>query len=274
MKVSILLSVYNGELFLAEQLESIVNQSFTCWKLYIRDDGSVDNSTVIVDQYINLYPEKIQWINDNKGNLKSAASFMQMLSIVESDYYLFCDQDDVWLPFKIEKTIKKMKDVESLNDNKGVLIFTDLYIVDSNLKILNNSMWGFSNINPENAKNFYKTTCSSSVTGCTIMINNELRDRVLPYPNVAKMHDWWISLIASYYGVVEYLQEPTIYYRQHGANVMGADSINKYHYLKRIIFLKNTLASNVEVLKMLYALPFKVNYFRFYETKFKKIFKI
>jgi glycosyltransferase involved in cell wall biosynthesis len=274
MKIAILLSTYNGSLYLSEQINSILRQSETNWNLYIRDDGSTDDTLKLINFYIKKYPAKIHLIKDDLGNMKSAASFMYLLSIINANYYMFCDQDDVWLPFKIELTLKKMKNTELLNPYKGVLIFTNLFVVDLNLNILNNSMWNFSKIDPENAKNFYKTTCSSSVTGCTIMINNALKDVVLPYHKNARMHDWWISLNAVHFGVVEYIKEPTIYYRQHDANVLGADEINEKYYLKKIIFFLNTLVSNVEVLKMLNALPFKVNYFHFYKTKFKKIFKI
>jgi glycosyltransferase involved in cell wall biosynthesis len=273
MKISILLSIYNGELFLNEQLDSIINQSFTNWELYVRDDGSKDNSKQIIDNYIIQYPEKIHWINDNEGNLKSASSFMHMLSVIKSEYYMFCDQDDVWLPFKIEKTFSKIRDIEAINPNKGVLIFTDLTIVNSNLEIINPSMWDYSKINPENAKDFYKTTCLSSVTGCTIMFNNYLKDKVLPYPKVARMHDWWITLNALHFGVVDYLEESTIYYRQHGSNVLGADQIGRNHYLKRVLSLRRTVNENIEVFKMLHALNFKKKYFKVLWTKIKIIIK-
>jgi glycosyltransferase involved in cell wall biosynthesis len=271
MKVSLLLSIYNGELFLKEQIESIMNQTYTDWELYVRDDGSNDDSKKIVDEYINQYPKKIHWIKDSQGNLKSASSFMYMLSIIESDYYMFCDQDDVWFPFKIEKTLSRIKEVETVNPNKGVLIFTDLTIVNSDLKIINSSMWSYSNINPENAKDFYKTSCLSSVTGCTIMINNYIKEKALPFPTVARMHDWWITLNASHYGIVDYLNESTIYYRQHNNNVLGADQITQNHYLKRVLSLRNTINENIEVLKMLRALDFKKNYFIVFWTKIKII---
>jgi glycosyltransferase involved in cell wall biosynthesis len=271
MKVAILLSTYNGDLYIIEQIESVLSQTINDWVLYIRDDGSTDNTIQIIKDYVNKYSNKIILIEDNQGNLKSAASFMYMLSIVESDYYMFCDQDDVWLPFKIEKTLSRMREVESENLYKGVLVFTDLTVVNSHLSVLNPSMWNYSSINPKNAKDFYRTTCLSSVTGCTIMFNNCIKEKVLPYPKVARMHDWWITLNAVHYGIVDYLDEATILYRQHNNNVLGADKISRNHYFKRLLSLKKTLLENLEVLKMLQALNFEINYFRVLWTKFKII---
>lgn len=271
MKVSILLSTYNGESFLAEQLDSIISQTYSDWKLYIRDDGSKDNTLKIIASYCDLFPDKICLFSDGMGNLKSALSFMHMLSVVESDYYMFCDQDDVWLPFKIEKTFAKMKKLEDSNRDKSILVFTNLSIVDIELNFISSSMWNYSSINPENAKNFYKTTCNSSVTGCTIMMNKSLKQQVLPYPKVALMHDWWISLNASHYGVVDYISEPTILYRQHGNNVLGANLRSKNHYLKKLLVIKETINSNLKVLVMLKELRFNVNYFKFFAQKLKVI---
>src|ERR1700744_365701 len=102
MSISILLSAYNGERFLKDQIESILAQTNKNWILYIRDDGSKDGTIGIVNFYAERYPHQIIKIEDNAGNLKSAGSFMHMLNNVSSEYYMFCDQDDVWLPFKIE----------------------------------------------------------------------------------------------------------------------------------------------------------------------------
>ena len=273
MAIAILLSTHNGEFFLQEQLDSIISQTYSNWVLYIRDDGSTDGTLKIIERYIALFPKKIHLFSDSLGNLKSAASFMSMLSVVESDYYMFCDQDDVWLPFKIEMTYLKMEELEGKNLNKGALIFTDLMVVDSNLKLINSSMWNYSRINPDNAKDLYQTTCLSSVTGCTVMFNNQIKEKVLPYPKVARMHDWWITLNANQFGVVDYISAPTIQYRQHNSNVLGADQISKYHYLKKIKSLKSVINENIEVIKMLNALSFEINYFKVFWTKIKIIIK-
>ena len=271
-KIAILMSTYNGELFLNKQINSLLNQTHINWTLYVRDDGSTDNTLNILKKYKKAYPFKINIIKDDLGNLTSAFSFMRLLSVVNADYFMFCDQDDVWLPFKIEKTYNKMKEIELTNQNKGALVFTNLTIVDSKLNILERSMWDFLNINPENAKNIYSAAVSSTVTGCTMMINKALKNKVIPYPKELLMHDWWVSLNATHFASIGYIKEPMIYYRQHDYNVMGANSSKSHNFLKKIFFIKNTLISNFNLFKMLNALPFKISYLSFFLKKTQKLF--
>jgi glycosyltransferase involved in cell wall biosynthesis len=271
MLIAVLLSTYNGETYLKEQLDSIISQTLHDWKLFIRDDGSKDQTIKIINEYITKYKDKIVKINDNLGNLKSASSFMYLLEKVNADYYMFCDQDDIWFKNKIEITLEKIQNLESKNINKPILVFTNLHVVNNELITINESMWEYSNINPENAKDFYKTTCLSSVTGCTIMINKKLKDKVLPYSTNARMHDWWISLNAAYYGKVGYISDPTIFYRQHENNVIGAEKLNSNYYLSKIKSLKKTIKENIEVYKMLKSLNFKVNFIKVILTKIKII---
>jgi glycosyltransferase involved in cell wall biosynthesis len=273
MKIAILLSTFNGALYLEQQLDSVLSQTYNDWVLYIRDDGSKDKTIEIINSYVVKYPLKIKLISDALGNLRSASSFMHLLSIVKSDYYMFCDQDDVWLPFKIEMTYSHIKELELNNPNNAALIFTDLFVVDANLEVINSSMWNYSKINPDNAKDFYRTTCLSSVTGCTIMFNNLMKQKVLPYPKVARMHDWWISLNAIHFGLVDYVSTPTIQYRQHNTNVLGAEKLSKFHYLIKILSLKKVITDNIKVFKMLKALRFEINYFKVFFTKIKIILK-
>lgn len=271
MQIAILLSTYNGEPYLREQLESVLKQTYTNWKLYIRDDGSTDATLAIINSYVEKYPDKIKLIMDDAGNLRSAASFMKLLENVQADYYMFCDQDDVWLPTKIEKTLNKLNVVEAQHPDKPVLVFTDLAVVDAGLQPINNSMWKYSDIDPENAKNFYRTTCLSSVTGCTVMINNLLKAKILPYPKTARMHDWWMCLNAAHYGVVDYVNEATILYRQHGRNVLGAETIDKNYYLNKLRSLRKTINDNIKVFRMLNSLRFHVSFFKVAVTKIKII---
>jgi glycosyltransferase involved in cell wall biosynthesis len=273
MNISILLSAYNGELFLKDQIESILSQTNKQWCLYIRDDGSKDNTIDIINFYTKNYPAQIIQIKDEEGNLGSDQSFMKMLSVVDSEYYMFCDQDDIWLPFKIELTLKKIKEVEAVNPDKGILVFTNLAVVETDLKMINNSMWDYNKIDPENAKDFYKTTCLSTITGCTLMFNDAIRQAALPYPKVALMHDWWISLNAVHFGIVDYLNTSTVLYRQHANNVLGAKELDKNHYLRRLLSLTETMKDNFKVFKMLNALEFKVNFPKVFLTKIKILIK-
>lgn len=274
MRLAILLSTYNGSEYLEEQINSIFSQTYNSWELYIRDDGSNDGTLDIINEYAALNRERVFLIKDNLGNVQSAISFMQLLDEVQADYYMFCDQDDFWLPSKIELTLLKMIETEKNNSGKGVLIFSDLTLVDNELNLIHESMWEYVGIDPEKSKNIYKVVNSSCVTGCTIMINNKLKEQVLPYPSEALMHDWWITLNAAFLGVVEYLNEPTVLYRQHNNNVLGVEVKEPFHYFIKFLHLKETINGNIRVIKALKKLRFNFNYAYFYLEKLKTILRL
>jgi glycosyltransferase involved in cell wall biosynthesis len=271
--IAILLSSYNGEAYLREQIESILEQTYTDWCLYIRDDGSTDNTLNIIRLYTEQYPNKIKLVTDKLGNLRSAESFMTLLSVVDSDYYMFCDQDDVWLPFKIEITFKKMRSIEVLNPKKSILIFTDLKVVNSDSSIINESMWKYAYINPNWSFNPYYLASFNCVTGCTVMINNEMKKCSFPYSKTALMHDWWIALKASRYGVIDYLKEATILYRQHSGNVVGTKKKVHNYYYKRILELQSAVKDNWKVIKMLRNCISDFDTFKYIKYKIEMIIK-
>lgn len=219
-KIAILLSTYNGERFLEEQIESIIKQSNQQWTLYIRDDGSTDKTLDILERY--QADDRIQWINEDKPkNLRVIGSFLNLLESAEADYYMFCDQDDVWLPDKVQVTLDKMVALESINDQQPVLVHTDLRIVDQDLKIMSDSMIKTQNLDP--LPNFGRLLVQNSVTGCTMMINQNLKKLCvgLDFAKI-RMHDWWFALVASAFGTIGYVPKSTILYRQHGDNEVGA----------------------------------------------------
>ena len=154
---------------------------------------------------------------------------------------MFCDQDDVWLPSKIEMSMLKMKECEGVYLNKPLCAFTDLKIVDSDLKLISSSMWKSLNISSSRCNDFYFLSCSWVVTGCTMLLNRKVKDFVFPYSGKI-MHDYWISLILSRKGYNIPLDLTTILYRQQGNNVVGASKNNTCrYYLSRFLFIKDVI---------------------------------
>lgn len=211
-KIAILMSTYNGERFIREQIDSIIKQSCKEWSLYIRDDGSTDNTINIVNEYVHNN-ENIYLLTDNK-NMGVVRSFFYLMNNVDSKYYMFCDQDDYWVENKVEDTLSTLE----LNEEFPTLVYSKKSIVDENLiKIENVSSLRSNNLD------FSLFCMDNFISGCTMGINRKLRDlviRVSNYENIL-MHDWWISMVASYFGKIIFIDKFGILYRQHGDNAVG-----------------------------------------------------
>ena len=243
--ISILMATYNGEKFLRQQIDSILAQTEQNWILYVRDDGSTDRTPQIIHEYAMNYPGMIIPVHDNLGGLGCIRNFMAMLSYSRSNYYMFCDQDDIWLPDKVEKSLKAMKAAEAEyarkaaedagksgsrmeNDRRStrcslpVCVHTDLEVVDENGQQIHPSFVEKLGLDAKGAT-FASLIFSNVMTGCTMMINQAMKDLIGVVPESCMMHDQWIGLLAEGCGKRVYLPETTIRYRQHGDNVMGAN---------------------------------------------------
>lgn len=226
--IHILLSTYNGAEYLISQVESIIKQTITDWQLFIRDDGSTDATRSIIAHFCQQ-DGRIHEAVDSGTNLGVVKSFESLLSHYgDTDYCMFCDQDDIWCKQKIEWTLAAMEEQEHTYPNSPIIVHTDLYVVDENLKQMAASFWNFSNIQPSLLDNniHYLGICNS-VTGCTMMMNRAVVNIALPFPKQVFMHDAWLGIITLLnQGKVYPLNRPTMYYRQHHTNVVGAE---EYH---------------------------------------------
>lgn len=235
MKIAILLATYNSQSFLIEQLDSIINQSYKDFTLYIRDDGSTDVTLDIVKKYSESY-SNIKLLSDSVLHRLSMGSFMWMLEHVEADYYMFCDHDDVWLPCKVEKSLEKIRSIETVD--KSALVCSDLMVVDAELKIIHRSFWEYMQLRPELLVQCNYAVSCNLFTGCTMIINKKARLQSFPVSKNASMHDGWIGLrVIANNGNIGCIEEPLILYRQHGNNVCGAQQVNSsFKYYKSKMF--------------------------------------
>ena len=228
--VTILLAVYNGEKYLKEQIESLLNQTVNDIKIVIRDDGSSDNSVGIINDFYTRFPDKISVITgEPTGSAKQ--NFAVLLSSCDDDYIMFCDQDDVWYPDKVEKTLSVMKRVESGNKDLPVLIHTNLAVVDHELNLISDSFFDFQKLCFEMPLS--QLLVQNNVTGCTVMMNRALKNKCGDIPSECIMHDWWLSLVATAFGRVECIKEATMRYRQHSGNQVGAKASYGLAFIKR-----------------------------------------
>ena len=239
-KILIIITTYNGEHYLSEQIASILKQSCEEWELIIRNDGSIDTTFELIRRYAHRYPDKIRVLSDQLGHIGISESFLQLLNASQADYVMFGDQDDVWLPNKIEVTLKKMKELEGrYGVDMPVLIHTDLKVADEGVNVVAESFWEYQYLNPKTSKSLNRLLTQNAVTGCTMMINKALKDKIKLIPEQAIAYDWWISLVAALFGKIDYVTSPTILYRQHDSNSIGAKEwglkyINKMARLGRI----------------------------------------
>ena len=210
--IAILLATHNGEQFLREQIESILDQSYKDWSIFVHDDESKDGTSSIIDEYVMKCPDKVFRV---KGASCGCArnNFFYLLRVVDADYYMFCDQDDIWMPDKIEKSFYKLRQIEC--SSKPSMVFTELTVVDVNNNVIAERMSNYQNLNCKKIT-LNRFLIQNAVTGCTVIINRKLRDMMLKFNNIEniKMHDWWAGIIAATFGNIAFINEPTIWYRR------------------------------------------------------------
>ena len=274
--IDILLSTYNGEKYLAEQLESIVKQTYSAWTLYIRDDGSTDSTNTIIDNYCLNYTEKIKKISDTyDGNVGVVRSFELLLKQSNSEYIMFCDQDDVWLPEKVEMAITEIKKIESEKNVIPIIICSDLYVVDNKLNKISDSFWKYTRISPQYLQEPKSLATNNYVTGCTMLFNNKVKQISLPFGKYTTMHDAWIALkVLSSGGIIQRLPVSLIMYRQHEKNEIGAISIsyNINYFTSKVIGIKTVLSANYKNYKQAKEI-LQISLFRFVYCKIKYLIK-
>ena len=234
--VDVLLSTYNGDQYLREQLDSLIAQTFTDWRLLARDDCSTDNTPHILTQYADRYSGKITVIRDVEGRLGPVGSFEKLLQLSSAPYIAFCDQDDVWLPDKLQRFLDSIKQSENkLDCEEPLLIHSDPYVVNDHLEPVAESFWAYQKLNPDKMQTIERLLVQNCVTGCATLFNRRLVDIALPIPEGAIMHDWWFALVAATEGRIVHIDDRTIAYRQHAKNLTGAKKWGIAHVIYKVI---------------------------------------
>ena len=268
-KVTVLLSTYNGEKYLIEQLTSLREQQNVEVDILVRDDGSRDATISILDEW----QEKglLSWYATE--NLGPGKSFIHLLRTAKpGGYYAFCDQDDVWLPNKLCITMEKMTALEQSAPGKPIIVHTDMNVVDENLNVIHDSFWCSSGLRPDVLRTFpYLCTCNS-VNGCTIVMNSAARELILEkyVEHDVIIHDVISALTVSYYGgIIDYVNAPTVLYRQHSSNVVGAMAYSKGRALKnRLKNIGNVVSNNIKLFKDVNKIG-KISFFTYLYHKMK-----
>lgn len=224
------MATYNGEKYVAQQLDSILNQTYQNFKIVIYDDCSTDSTMDILNNYHKNNPDKI-WVYQNEKNTSSAKyNFFNMMINYKDDYIMLCDQDDVWLPEKIQVTLDKMMELENkYGKDTPLLVHTDLVVVDDNLNVVSESFKEAMNADYTKTQ-LRQQIIQNTLTGCTCMYNNTAANLITEIPDYCVMHDWFLMLVVSAFGYIEAIPDKTILYRQHSDNQIGAKDVRTLRY--------------------------------------------
>ncbi|HFI0143654.1 TPA: glycosyltransferase family 2 protein [Streptococcus suis] len=221
MKVNILMSTYNGQQFLAEQIRSIQDQTYTDWTLLVRDDGSSDKTREILQDFASQ-DSRIRLIDvEETKNLGVIKSFHRLVHYEQADYYFFSDQDDVWLP---DKLAVSLQEAQSYPTDQPLMVYMDLTVVDQDLQVMTESMIR-SQSHHANTQLVQELT-ENTVTGGVAMINHSLASLWTKTEDII-MHDWYLALLASAFGKLVFIDKAGELYRQHADNVLGARTLSK-----------------------------------------------
>lgn len=222
--IQVLLAAYNGEPFLAEQLDSIFGQTWNNIQILANDDGSSDDTLNILDRYASRYPGRLDVVRNQcaKGPCGNFTALMQRST---ASYVAFCDQDDIWKADKLATSMAVMSRVEGTSPKSiPALVYSDMEIMSED-RFHFDSHWHRAGVHPEVA-GFRNLLAQNLVTGCTSIANRALLDLAIPIPvDDVIMHDYWLALVACAFGVLQPIREQTVLYRQHSNNVIGAGGV-------------------------------------------------
>lgn len=231
--IDILMASYNSEKYIESQINSILNQTYNDYHIYINDDISTDNTLNILQNYKKQH-NNIFSINQNSKRLGIKENFSALMNKSTADYIMFSDHDDVWFNNKIEITYNEMTALEKkYSASTPLLVFTDKVVTDSSLNIISLSHNKIEKLNTKNIT-FNRLLMGNVVSGCTMMINKPLKEICGHINENALMHDYWIALTAAAFGHISYIDKPAMYYRQHDNNTFGAKSYSLKYALQKL----------------------------------------
>lgn len=264
--ISIAMATYNGERFLREQLDSILGQTYLNLEIIICDDNSTDSTQDILLEYANSdHRIKVFRNNTNIGLVKN---FEQTLSLCTGAYIALADQDDIWLPAKVEILLSKISNF--------ALIHSDARLIDVNNTVFAQSYSHYSK--KDLHKDFIDYLLGNNATGCTMLFQAKLLDVCLPIPETVFVHDWWIALHAYKYGGITYFNDSLIDYRQHENNQIGAGNPNTFfpfeirlkHVKQHILYLY-TIQKSLPLTD--FEQDFIISLIQYYDDFFSKTFR-
>jgi glycosyltransferase involved in cell wall biosynthesis len=209
--VAVVVATYNGATYLLQQLESIIHQTHKPSQIIIVDDASSDDTINIVQAFAAAHPEVM--VVQNETRLGYIKNFEKGMLLANADYVALSDQDDIWMPHKLEKLLASIGD--------QMLAYSDSELIDSNGHLLHKKMSSIKNQLAYHTPIMY--AIGAWAPGHAMLFKKELIDKAVPFPSLVT-HDFWLGFVATCYSTVVYVNEPLVHYRQHTQNAIGADT--------------------------------------------------
>lgn len=231
--VEVVLPTFNGVHYLEAQLASIDAQTLRPLRVLLRDDGSSDGTSALIT---TLQARHGPWLHvlPADGALGCTANVNRLLEVTTAPYVALADQDDLWLPDKLERSFEQLQQLEQ---QEGVatplLVHGDLALMDQRGRQLGIHYWRRQRLNPERT-GVIDLALTNVVTGCTVLLNRALLEQALPIPAEALVHDWWLAQVASVRGRIGLVRSPGVLYRQHQTNALGAPGTTPWVMLKKL----------------------------------------
>lgn len=222
--VDILLATYNGGAYLSELIDSLRAQTYSSWRILFSDDGSNDETLSLLSSYM-AGALNIADVSSLEKKRSSKNNFLYLLGRSTAPYAIFCDQDDVWLPNKLEESVKRMKELEARwGTDVPLLVYSDSKVVDKNLNMVSESFVASLSFSPVSIT-LPQILVSNVVQGCTMLMNRPLVSVALSLLNKSEFpfHDHLVAAVAFSTGYVSFIEKPLMLYRQHGDNTVGVD---------------------------------------------------
>jgi len=250
--ISIALGTFNGEKYLESQLESFISQTLHPYELVVCDDASTDSTLQILNEFSMKAPFPVR-IFRNERNIGVIQNFSRALSLCTGEYIALSDQDDIWLPDKLEASYSRIRQAEgNLGVDIPLLIHSDLRLIDTEGNEIAPSFLKFQMLKHKEIDSLKTILARNFVTGCTCLCNRILVNESLPIPENVFMHDWWMALIAASRGHILFIPEAKVLYRQHSSNVLGAKH-PYYHNIKGLLKRSNPPKAITTLLKLYYS---------------------
>ncbi len=222
MTVDIILAAYNGEKYIKEQINSILDQSYENFHLYIRDDASTDGTLSAVNEAADDKRVTVIKRQINSGNAKVA--FFDLIRQTTADVVFFSDQDDIWDKDKLKDMLSLFEGIKT-----PLMVFSDCSVINEAGELVHPSMNKRQHISPKRTA-LNHLLVQNCVTGCTAAVNRALIN-ILKEPENIPVHDWWIACVCAIFGELKYLDKSTVLYREHQSNLCGPKDMNSPKYI-------------------------------------------